>query len=58
MNKLTILTIRALLGAVFAVILTRFFFPGSTLTTMAGIGLLLVFLAYVFDAFRGRRKDG
>jgi hypothetical protein len=58
MKKLTVLAIRAFLGAVFAVILTRFFFPGATLTTMAGVGLLLVFLAYVFDSFHGGRKDG
>jgi hypothetical protein len=57
-KKLTVLTIRALLGAVFAVMLTRFFFPGATLTTMIGVGLVLVFLAYVFDSLHGGRKDG
>jgi len=57
MNKPTIFIIRALMGAFFAVILTRFFFPGSSWITTAGVGILLVFLAYVFDYFRNRRNN-
>ena len=57
MNKRTIFIIRALLGVFFAFILTRFFFPGATWTTLAEIGILLVFLAYLFDFLRGQRKD-
>ena len=57
MNKLTIFIIRVLLGAFFALLLTRFFFPGAALATVVGVGMLLVFLAYVFAYFRGRKKD-
>ncbi|MEW6077623.1 MAG: hypothetical protein AB1724_07425 [Thermodesulfobacteriota bacterium] len=56
-TKLTIFIIRLLMGAFFGLILTRFFFPGSPWTTMVGIGILLVFLAYVFDYLRGRRTE-
>lgn len=57
MNKLTIFVVRALMGALFAFMLTRVFFPEATWITMAEVGILLVFLAYVFDYFRGRRDD-
>ena len=57
MNKSTIFIIRALMGAFFAVILTRFFFPDSGWTTAVGVAVLLIFLAYVFEYLRGRRSD-
>lgn len=58
MHKLTILVIRMILGVFFAVILTRFFFPGADMVTIAGVAVLLVGLAYVFDYLRFRRTDG
>ncbi len=57
MTKLMIFIIRALMGAFFAFFLTRIFFPEATWTTIAEVGILLVFLAYVFDYLRGRRKN-
>ncbi len=56
MNQLTIFLVRVLLGAFFAVVLTAFFMPGSTWATRAGIGILLVLLAYVFEFFRNKQK--
>jgi dipeptide/tripeptide permease len=57
MKKSTIFIIRALMGAFFAVILTRFFLPDSGWTTAVGVAVLLIFLAYVFEYLRGRRSD-
>ena len=57
MNKLTIFIIRALMGVFFAFFLTSVFFPEATWTTIAEVGILLVFLAYVFDYLRGRHKN-
>lgn len=58
MNKPAIFAVRAVLGIFFAVILMRIFSPGADLATIAGVAVLLVGLAYVFDYFRSRRKDG
>lgn len=46
------------MGIFFAVILMRFFSPGADMVTIAGVAVLLVGLAYVFDYFRSRRTDG
>jgi hypothetical protein len=47
---------RAILGAVFAVILSRFFHPESNIVYVAGLGILLVGLAYIFEYLRNKKK--
>jgi hypothetical protein len=47
--------IRIVLGAVFAVLLSRFFFPDAGLHHVIGLGVILVGLAYVAEYFRIRR---
>ena len=51
-----IFIIRALLGAMFAVILSRFFFPKANIAFVMGLGILLVGLAYVSEYFHNRKK--
>ena len=51
-----IFIIRVVLGAVFAVILSRFFYPEANLVYVAGLGIILVALAYFAEYLRNRRK--
>jgi len=48
--------IRAILGVIFAVLLTRFFYPKATMLGTAGFAIGLVGLAYITERFRKRRK--
>lgn len=57
MNQFHIFVIRAILGAVFAVILSRMFFPESNLVYIAGLGIILVGLAYFAEYLRNRKKQ-
>lgn len=56
MTALAIFIIRAILGAMFAVLLTRFFYPRASIAWVLALGVLLVGLAYVMESFRKRRK--
>jgi hypothetical protein len=49
--------IRALLGAGFAVILSRMFYPEANVIYVAGLGLILVGLAYFAEYLRNRRRE-
>ncbi len=55
MNSLHLFIIRTILGGVFAVILSRMFYPGADLIYVIGLGVILVGLAYVAEYFRIRR---
>ena len=55
MNKSFILIIRLFLGAAFAVVLWRFFFPKTDFIYVVGLGILLVGLAYVSEYFHNRK---
>lgn len=55
MNSFQIFIIRAILGAVFAVVLSRFFYPQANIIYVLGLGVILVGLAYVAEYFRTRR---
>ena len=60
MNRLNILAMRIVLGAVFAVIMSRFFFPRASLIYAAGLGIFLVAMAYLFESLhnaRSKRED-
>jgi hypothetical protein len=52
-----VFTIRALLGAGFAVILSRMFYPEANVIYVAGLGLILVGLAYFAEYLRNRRRE-
>ncbi len=56
-NRLNIFAIRAVLGAVFAVILSRLFYPQAHMVHAAGLGIFLVGMAYVMEYFRNRKTD-
>ncbi len=55
MGQFNILVIRLILGAVFAVILSRFFFKDFNIIYTAGLAIFLVGLAYVFEYFRTKK---
>lgn len=57
MTPLHIFVIRAILGAVFAVILTRMFYPDVNPAYVAGLGIILVGLAYFAEYLRNRKKQ-
>ena len=56
MNNWRILTIRAVLGAVFGIILTRIFYPDASLIFLVGLCTCLVGLAYLSAYLRQRKK--
>jgi len=56
MNKLQIFAIRAMLGAFFAVLISRFFYPGAPLVYVMGLGIILVGLAYFAEYLRQRKQ--
>jgi len=56
LSALIIFVIRAILGVIFAVLLTRFFYPKATMLGTAGFAIGLVGLAYITERFRKRRK--
>jgi hypothetical protein len=57
MDKFQVFIIRAVLGAVFAVILSRFFYPDANIAYVAGLGFILVGLAYFTEYLRNRKKN-
>ena len=56
MTQFHIFIIRAILGAGFAVILSRMFFPEFKIIYVAGLGIILVGLAYFAEYLRNRKK--
>jgi len=56
-TQFNIFIIRAVFGAVFAVILTRMFYGKVELVYVAGLAVFLVGMAYVLEYFRKRRKN-
>jgi len=55
-NRLHIFAIRATLGVVFAVFLTRFFYPQADIVHVAGLAVIMVGLAYFSEYLRNRKK--
>ena len=58
LTRFHVFIIRAVLGAVFAVILSRVFYPDADIVYVAGLGIILVGLAYFVEYLRNRRKQG
>lgn len=56
MNRFNIFFIRIVLGGFFAVLLTRFFYPEANIFYVAGLGVILVGLAYFAEFLRNRKK--
>lgn len=56
MTRFHVFIIRAILGAGFAVILSRMFYPDANLMYVAGLGVILVGLAYFAEYLRNRKK--
>jgi uncharacterized membrane protein HdeD (DUF308 family) len=55
--RFQIFVIRAILGIVFGVILSRFFYPEAPLVFVIGLVLVLVGLAYFTEYLRNRKKE-
>jgi len=56
LNRFYVFIIRAILGAGFAVILSRMFYPDANPIYVAGLGFILVGLAYFAEYLRHRKK--
>ena len=54
-TRFYVFILRAVLGAAFAVILTRMFYPQTRMIFTAGLWGFLVSMAYVFEYFRARK---
>ncbi|MDY6955192.1 MAG: hypothetical protein SWE60_27120 [Thermodesulfobacteriota bacterium] len=57
MTRFYIFLIRVIMGGVFAVLLSRFFFPRASIGWVIALGVLVVGLAYLSERFR-KRKQG
>lgn len=57
MTRFHVFVIRAILGAVFAVLLSRMFYPDANLAYVAGLGIILVGLAYFAEYLRNRKRN-
>lgn len=56
MNRVIIFLFRVFLGAFFAVLLTRFFYPDTNPVLVAGLGVFMVLMAYFFEYLRKNRQ--
>ena len=56
MTKFHIFVIRAVLGVVFAVLMTRFFYEKVDIIYVVGLAIFLVGMAYVLEYFRKRKS--
>ena len=56
MSAFYIFIIRAIMGVLFAVLLTRFFYPKAGIVGIMGFAIGLVGLAYITESFRKRKK--
>lgn len=57
MTAFYIFVIRAILGGLFAVLTTRFFFPRAPIIGIIALAIFLVGMAYVTEYFRKRKKS-
>ncbi len=56
LNQFQIFFIRAIIGAFFAVVITRMFYGSVHLGYMAGLAIIMVGLAYFSEFLRKRRN--
>jgi len=57
LNRFNIFVIRAILGIVFAVVLSRLFYPETQIVYVASLGGFLVCMAYFFEYLRKNKRD-
>jgi hypothetical protein len=57
MGRFNIFVMRAILGAVFAVVLMRMFYRGSNPVYAAGLAIFLIGTAYLLEYWRNRKSD-
>lgn len=55
LNQFHIFVIRAILGVIFAVILTRFFYAKIDVFHVSGLAIFLVGIAYLLDYIRSKK---
>jgi len=58
MTQFYVFLIRVVMGALFAVLMSRFFFPRASIGWVIALGVFIVAVAYVSERFRKRKKDG
>gem|GEM_PF-1431769 len=59
MNRLYVLLLRLFFGGFFAVLLTRFFYPGARPLWVGALAVFLVAMAYALERFHAsKRKTG
>jgi len=56
MTRFYIFIIRIVLGAAFAVLISRFFYPDANPVYIAGMGVFLVGAAYLAEYFRNKKS--
>ncbi|MFH1076191.1 MAG: hypothetical protein V1753_05025 [Pseudomonadota bacterium] len=56
MNTITIFIIRIIIGTLSALILSKFFYPGSGVTKIISLALFLVGIAYIMEAWKKRGR--
>jgi uncharacterized membrane protein HdeD (DUF308 family) len=56
-TQFNIFIIRAIFGAVFAVVLTRMFYGKVEIVYVVGLAVFLVGMAYIIEYFRKKRKE-
>ena len=57
MTQFNIFFIRAVIGTVVAVVLTRMFYGKIEIVYVAGLAVFLVGMAYIMEYFRKKRSD-
>jgi hypothetical protein len=56
MNRFYVFIIRAVVGAVFAVLAIRVFYPGAGFDRVLALGIFLVGMAYLVEYFRNKQQ--
>ncbi len=57
LDRVQIFVVRAILGIVFAVVLSRFFYPDTKVLYIIALGIFLVGMAYFFEYLRENKKN-
>ncbi|MEJ2037334.1 MAG: hypothetical protein P8X55_00180 [Desulfosarcinaceae bacterium] len=57
MHNLQVLVLRGIMGIVFGVLLSRFFFPNAPLAFIIGLCVVLVGMAYFTEYLRNKKKN-
>jgi hypothetical protein len=51
-SSFNVFVVRAILGIVFAAVLSRFFYPGTKIAYVIGLAVFLLGMAYFFEYLR------